>query len=541
MELSLDNALQQAVSAHNKGKLQEAERLYRAILQAQPAHPDANHNLGLIAISVDQTSKALQLFKNALEANPKIEHFWLSYIEALIKNNQIKNAKKAIKKAQKNGFDLESFKTLSKRLLPAVNSRAPSQSLINNLVEQYRSKRYGDAEKLAMSIIQQYPNHQFTWKVLGGVLKQAGRFSEGLIANKKAVELDPEDAEAHYNLGNSLAALKKPTEAEGAFKQAIALKKNDAHAHNNLGVTLQALGRLEEAESSCRQAIAFNPDYAEAHNNLCNLLIAKGAFLSALDSARESVRLNPRLPSALLNMSALHCASGDITSAIETMLTATEIEPENQEFKSLLAVLEARKAKKNNGVGIDGWGSLDKEVGLISKPLISHLAVESTLITALYRTKSRELNETTTTDARFGNGRCSLDFSLFGDKRAIIQTVAKDLLYVMEKAVQSDVYIIDSFFNILGAGGGTTPHNHINSLDMLPGLNLGMQKYSLVYYLTTGDKHCSKPGVLRLYEPDEDILPTEGMIVIIPAGRQHSAIYNGSTDRVMIGINFYRL
>ena len=62
MELTIEQALQQGVAAHKEGKLQEAERLYRAILQSQPAHSDANHNLGLIAVSVNQTEAALPLF-----------------------------------------------------------------------------------------------------------------------------------------------------------------------------------------------------------------------------------------------------------------------------------------------------------------------------------------------------------------------------------------------------------------------------------------------------------------------------------------------
>ena len=72
MELTIEQTLQQGVAAHKEGKLQEAERLYHAILQSQPAHPDANHNLGLIAISVNQSAAALPLFKLALEANPNI-------------------------------------------------------------------------------------------------------------------------------------------------------------------------------------------------------------------------------------------------------------------------------------------------------------------------------------------------------------------------------------------------------------------------------------------------------------------------------------
>ena len=63
MELTIEQALKQGVSAHKAGKLQEAERLYRAILQSQPTHADANHNLGLIAISVNKSAAALPLLK----------------------------------------------------------------------------------------------------------------------------------------------------------------------------------------------------------------------------------------------------------------------------------------------------------------------------------------------------------------------------------------------------------------------------------------------------------------------------------------------
>ena len=107
--------------------------------------------------------------------------------------------------------------------------------------------------------------------------------------------------------------------------------------------------------------------------------------------------------------------------------------------------------------------------------------------------------------------------------------------------IRDRVYIYDSFFNILGAGGGTTPHRHLTDLDKDIWFNLGKKKYSLVYYLSVGDQHCSEPGILKLYEPSEDILPSEGMITIIPASRMHSAVYGGKTDRVMIGVNFYSL
>ena len=103
MELTVDQALQQAVAAHQEGRLQDAEKLYRAILQSQPNHPDANHNLGVLAVSVNKADAALPMFKTALESNPKTEQFWLSYLDALIKEKQFENARQALEQGKSRG------------------------------------------------------------------------------------------------------------------------------------------------------------------------------------------------------------------------------------------------------------------------------------------------------------------------------------------------------------------------------------------------------------------------------------------------------
>jgi thioredoxin-like negative regulator of GroEL len=103
IELTIEQALRRGAAAHKKGKLQDAERLYRVILQSQPAHPDANHNLGVLAVSVNKAHAALPLFKAALDANPKIEQFWLSYIDALIKTEKVDDARRVLADAQQAG------------------------------------------------------------------------------------------------------------------------------------------------------------------------------------------------------------------------------------------------------------------------------------------------------------------------------------------------------------------------------------------------------------------------------------------------------
>jgi tetratricopeptide (TPR) repeat protein len=212
MELTIEQALQQGIAAHKEGKVQEAERLYRAILQSQPLHPHANHNLGLIAVSVNQADAALPLFKTALEANPKIENIWLSYIDALIKEQQFENAKQVLEQAKKHGVAKEKLNVLEAQLASinkqeTVGSLSPSQEQLSHLLEHYQAGRFGDAEKLAKAITQQFPAHQFGWKVLGALLKQTGRIIDSLTSMQKSVQLAPQDANAHYKLGNTLKEL----------------------------------------------------------------------------------------------------------------------------------------------------------------------------------------------------------------------------------------------------------------------------------------------------------------------------------------------
>ena len=165
----------------------------------------------------------------------------------------------------------------------SINNLSPSQQQLNSLIEQFKKGQFDEAEKLAVSITKQFPDHQFTWKILGVILGQTGRKAEALNANQKAVVLGPQDALAHNNLATTLKELGKLEEAEASYKQAIALKPDYALAHNNLATTLKELGKLEEAEASYRQAIVFKPDLLEAHSDLGKLLMKKGQHQEGLN------------------------------------------------------------------------------------------------------------------------------------------------------------------------------------------------------------------------------------------------------------------
>ena len=165
--------------------------------------------------------------------------------------------------------------------------------------------------------------------------------------------------------------------------------------------------------------------------------------------------------------------------------------------------------------------------------------MEAELISQLYKINTKKLNDVNPNIIPcYGNGRNS-DYSLFENNFSTIKTVEKDLINIMKKTVKSDIFIMESFFNIFQTGSGIISHNHVINFDVTHGLL--DQKFSLTYYLDIGDQSCDEPGVLKLQDPDREILPSEGMIVIFPASRNHSATYGGKKDRVMIGVNFYSL
>ena len=84
MEISISAAINKAISVQKDGRVQEAKEIYQAILQNHPKHPDANHNMGVIAASNNEFEDASNYFKKAIDANSKVQQYWLSYLKLLI-------------------------------------------------------------------------------------------------------------------------------------------------------------------------------------------------------------------------------------------------------------------------------------------------------------------------------------------------------------------------------------------------------------------------------------------------------------------------
>jgi tetratricopeptide (TPR) repeat protein len=264
MGLTIDQALRQGVAAYKEGKLHEAEKLYRSILGSQPAHPDANHNLGVLAVSVGRVEDALPFFKVALGSNPKQGQFWLSYIDALIKVDQLDAARQVLQQGKDAGLKGDKVDQLGVRLGTTVSVPSssetphPSKQQIDGLVALYSQGNFKEALVQGNALADQFPNDFTLPNILGAVYAAMGQHEEAIISYNKATELKPDFADAYSNLGSSLNNLGRSREAIAAYNKSVELKPTVAEVHYNLGNALNNAGKLKKLLPVLVQQLGLN-------------------------------------------------------------------------------------------------------------------------------------------------------------------------------------------------------------------------------------------------------------------------------------------
>ncbi|MDO9042908.1 MAG: tetratricopeptide repeat protein [Desulfocapsaceae bacterium] len=331
------------------GQIQEAENQYQTILKIQADHPEANYSLGLLALQRNQPLESLPYFEAAVDKRPEHGPYWLAYIDALDQTGQSDIARQIFEMAQHSGLEGEEVNALATRLglrqeIPAerpatsvlpespqinpANNATPNQEEIDTLLSLYQQGRITDCENLAHSILNRFPNHGFSWKILGALLKQQNRLDEAILAMRQAALLLPQDPEALNNLGLTLKNTGNLAESESILRLALDLNGDFAEAYNNLGVTLMAQGRLTESEECFRQALHIQPEYAEAYCNLGTNLKDQGQFADSESNFQHALRLRPSSAEAYNNLGNLLQGQGRLSEAEANLHKALELKPE---------------------------------------------------------------------------------------------------------------------------------------------------------------------------------------------------------------------
>ena len=191
MEVTLDQALQKGIEAHKAGQVQEAEQYYTAILKVQPKHPDANHNMGVLAVSVGKVEESLPFFKAALEVNSNIAQFWLSYIDALLRLDRMDEAKAVFDQAKSKGAKGDGFDQLEKRLGLSASEKSnvlePTKEKLQSLINLYTQGQYQETLTRAAQLLEQFPKSVILFNIIGATNKGLGKLDEAIEAYNKAL------------------------------------------------------------------------------------------------------------------------------------------------------------------------------------------------------------------------------------------------------------------------------------------------------------------------------------------------------------------
>ncbi len=315
---TIAEAFQIALRHHQSGDLQRAESIYRQILQADPAHANAMHYLGVIAYQVGKPEIAVDCIKRSLALAPFNDdyhcHLALAY------------------QAMGHSDDALACYREALRLQPA--SIAAHNGMGNILNHQ---RKFVEAVASYQRALALDPKRAEAHGNVGVALQNQGNLEEAETHCREAIRLNPKYTDAYNNLGNVQSARGKLDEAIMSYREAIRLNANFALAHNNLGAALQLQGQLDEAAASCLQALRCRPDYPEAHNNLATVLQAQGGLDEAEQHLREALRRRPTYTQALNNLGGVLQLQGKLTDAANCFREVMRLNPNDASaFSNLL-------------------------------------------------------------------------------------------------------------------------------------------------------------------------------------------------------------
>lgn len=273
--------LDRADEHHKAWRYWEAEPLYISVLEAEPGHPRANHNLGLLRLKADGPTDGLAFLRRALRNSPGNPGYWRAYARCLLLAGKPRRAKKVLQQAERKGIEVPNAKPLIARIEQAIakggdtlsdrDGNIPAgtgKSQLAHLVGLFKSKRFDAAERQVRALLKDNPNFQQGWNVLGLILGEREQLEEASDCFRKALELQSDSAEVHSNFANILAKLGALDEAEKSFERSISLNAKLPGVYLNYGTFKRQQGKFDEAHEYYLRALKIDPDNGRVFSSL---------------------------------------------------------------------------------------------------------------------------------------------------------------------------------------------------------------------------------------------------------------------------------
>ncbi len=185
---------------------------------------------------------------------------------------------------------------------------------------------------------------------LGNALLQKGKVEEAIAHFQKALQINPNYAEAHYNLGNVLLHKGSVDEAIIHYQRALQIKPDYAEDCYNLGAALIKRGSVDDAIANYRMALQIKPNFAEAHYNLGNVLLQKGNLDEAIAHYQRALQINPDNAETHYNFGIALLQKGNLDEAIAHFQKALQIAPGYAEAHYNLGNALLKKGSVNEAI-----------------------------------------------------------------------------------------------------------------------------------------------------------------------------------------------
>jgi tetratricopeptide (TPR) repeat protein len=301
-----------ALRHHQQGHLDEAARLYRGLLAAQPGHLEALHLLGVVAHQQGDHARAVELIGRAIAGNPGNATYHANLAEAYRALGRLEQAVAGCRAAL--------------RLRPHYPEAANNLGLA--LLGQGKTD---DAIAQFEEALRLKPDYAMACNNLGNALRLRGDLGGAMTHFRRAVELGPTLAEAHSNLGQLLLERHQPHEALTHLEAAVRLRPDLAEAHNNLGNALRELGRTAAARQAYARALHLNPHLAMTYNNMGQALQEENALDDARRWYERALQLDPDSARFQCNLAGLLAGQEKYDAAADGYRLALRLDPAHAE------------------------------------------------------------------------------------------------------------------------------------------------------------------------------------------------------------------
>ena len=296
---SVENKIkyQNAVSLHQRGEYEKAEKIYKILLKLNSKNSDILQKLSVLYIQSGNIANGIEYIDKAIKIYPKYGNLYFIKAEIYCK---IKKNDEAIEFFRKSIYfdpkNIEAYLRLGEILHQMAQYDAAIETFDQAIYHYpgnyilYHVK--GDslfASEKNIEAIEQYgmalkisPNFALSYHNRAIVYKNIFKFDEALADFKKAIMLNPNNILFYYNLGNLFLDHSKFEDALVSYDKAIVLNTEFTDAYTNKGNALRNLNRLSEALECYNKAIAIKPDDAEANWSKSEINLIKGDFENGL-------------------------------------------------------------------------------------------------------------------------------------------------------------------------------------------------------------------------------------------------------------------